>query len=222
MTATERSSGVQELIDRLREKGVEEGHAQAAALVDDARQRATTILAEARQEASELLQQARDEAANIRAAGDAALRLAARDTLLALQEEMSDLFGKQVRRLASHCLQDEPFMQRLILEIAGRAVPKESSHTLEFLLPDNVLPPEEARREMQAAREGSLCHFVLSLSSQMMREGVTFGVADDDTPGIRVKMIEEDVEISFNEEAITEFLLQHLLPRFRAIVDGSD
>ena len=62
---------------------------------------------------------------------------------------------------------------------------------------------------------------MLSLSGEMMREGVTFGVAADDTPGVTVKMVDEDVEISFNDQAIAEFLLRHLLPRFRAMMDGT-
>ena len=59
MTEKERSSGVQELIDHLREKGVEEGKEQADQLVADARRRATEMLDKARREAEEILQHAR-------------------------------------------------------------------------------------------------------------------------------------------------------------------
>ena len=61
---------------------------------------------------------------------------------------------------------------------------------------------------------------MLALAGEMLREGVTVGIADDDTPGVTVKMVDEDVEISFNEKTIAEFLLRHLLPRFRAMMDG--
>ena len=69
MTETQRSSGVQELIDRLRERGVEEGKEQAEQLLADVRQQAAQMLDQARQEAAETLQNAREEADNIRAAG---------------------------------------------------------------------------------------------------------------------------------------------------------
>ena len=220
MTEKERSSGVQELIDRLREKGVEEGKEQADHLVADSRRRATEMLDKARREAAEILQHAREEADSLRAAGEDALRLAGRDAVLALKEETSEQFSNQVRQLVSHCLRDDQFMQRLILEIAGRAVPKDTRQPLELLLPEEVVPPEEVRRQAKKAKEGTLSHFVLALAGKMMREGVSFGVADDDTPGVTVKMVNEDVEITFNDKAITEFLLRHLLPRFRTMMNG--
>ena len=61
---------------------------------------------------------------------------------------------------------------------------------------------------------------MLALAGDMLRDGVSFGVAADNTPGVTVRMVNEDVEISFNERAITEFLLRHLLPRFRTLMDG--
>ncbi len=220
MSEKEQSSGVQELIDRLREKGVEEGKEQADLFVADARRRATEMLDKARWETAEILQHAREEADSLRAAGEDALHLAGRDAVLALKEEISEQFANQVRRLVSHRLRDDQFMQRLILEIAGRAVPKDTKQPLELLLPEEVLPPEEVQRQVKGAKEGTLSHFVLGLTAEMMRKGVTFGVADDDTPGVTVKMVDEDVEIVFNEKAITEFLLRHLLPRFRTMMDG--
>ena len=220
MTEKERSSGVQDLIDRLRENGVAEGKEQADQLVADARRRATEILDKARQEAAEILDRTRKEADSLRAAGEDALRLAGRDAVLALKEEVSQQFASQVRQLVSHHLRDDKFMQRLILEIAGRAVPKDSEQPLEFLLPEEVVPPDEVRRQAKGAKEGTLSHFVLALAGEMMREGVTFGVAADNTPGVTVRIVDKDVEITFNEEAITEFLLRHLLPRFRTMMNG--
>ena len=220
MTEKQRSSGVQELIDRLREEGVEEGTVQADQLVTDARRRATTMLDEARQEATEILQHAREEADNLRKAGEDALQLASRDAVLALKEEISKHFADQIRQLVSHSLRDEKFMQRLVLEIAGRAVPKDTKQPLELLLSEEVAPLEEVQRQAKDAKDGTLTHFTLGMASEMMREGVSCGVAEDDTPGLTVRMIDEDVDIVFNEKAITEFLLRHLLPRFRGVMDG--
>ena len=220
MTEKERSSGVQELIDRLREKGVQEGKEQADQLMAEARRRATEMLDKARQEAAEIVQQARMEADRLRAAGEEALRLAGRDAVLALKEEISEQFSSQVRRLVSGCLRDEQFVQRLILEIAGRAVPKDNSQPLELLLPEEMVPPQQVGCQAKEAKEGTLSHFVLALAGDLLREGVTFGVAADDRPGVTVKMVDEDVEITFDDKAVTEFLLRHLLPRFRTMMDG--
>jgi V/A-type H+-transporting ATPase subunit E len=220
MTEEERSSGVQELIARLRERGVEEGKEQAGQLLADARQQATSILDQARQEAEEILQHARKEADRVRAAGEEALRLAGRDAVLALKEEISERFADQVRRLVSHSLSDEQFVERLILEIAGRAVPKDCKQPLELLLPEDMVPLEELRRHPEEATEGTLSHFVLGLAGDMMREGVTFGSTADNSCGISVKMVNDDVEVTLDDKAIARLLLHHLLPRFRAMMEG--
>jgi len=221
MTEKEQSSGVQELIDRLREKGVEEGREQAEQLLAESRRRASQTLDEARAEAAQIVQRAKEEADGLRAAGEEALRLAGRDAVLALKEEISDKFSSQIRRLVSACLRDEQFIQRLILEIAGRSVPRDSKEPMELLLPEDVgASLEDARCQAKEAKEGTLNHFVLALAGDMLRDGVSFGVAADNTPGVTVRMVEEDVEISFNEKAVTEFLLRHLLPRFRSLMDG--
>jgi len=220
MTEKERSSGVQELIDRLREKGVEEGKEQADQLLAEARRRAAEMLDEARREAAHIVQRAKEEADGLRAAGEEALRLAGRDAVLALKEEISDKFSSQIRRLVSACLRDEQFIQRLILEIAGRSVPQDGKEPMELLLPEDVGALTDAGCQAKEAKEGTLNHFVLALAGDMLRDGVSFGVAADNTPGVTVRMVNEDVEISFNEKAITEFLLRHLLPRFRTLMDG--
>ncbi len=221
MTEKEQSSGVQELIDRLRDKGVEEGKEQADQILAEARRRASEMLDEARQEAAHIVQRAKEEADGLRAAGEDALRLAGRDAVLALKEEISDKFSSQIRRLVSACLRDEQFIQRLILEIAGRSVPQDSKEPMELLLPEDVgASLKDSGCQAKEAKEGTLCHFVLALAGDMLRDGVSFGVAADNTPGVTVRMVNEDVEISFNEKAITEFLLRHLLPRFRTLMDG--
>ena len=176
MTEKERSSGVQELIDRLREQGVEEGNEQAEQLLADARHQAAKLLDQARKEAAETLQHARKEADRFQAAGEQALYLAGRDAVLALKEEISQRFADQVRHLVSHSLSDEQFVERLILEIAGRAVPQDNQQPLELLLPEEMVPLEQLRRHPEEATEGTLSHFVLALAGDLMRQGVTFGV----------------------------------------------
>jgi V/A-type H+-transporting ATPase subunit E len=55
----------------------------------------------------------------------------------------------------------------------------------------------------------------------MLREGVGFGVAEDGKPGILVKLVGEDMQIDLTEGAISQLLLRHMLPRFRAVLHGA-
>ena len=64
-------------------------------------------------------------------------------------------------------------------------------------------------------------HFVLSLGGGMLREGMSFGVADDGEAGVRLRLVDEDVQVNLTETAVTDLLLRHMLPRFRALLSGA-
>jgi V/A-type H+-transporting ATPase subunit E len=218
-TQESQSSGVQELIDQLRQKGVEQGREEADALVADARQKAVEILDKARQEAEQICSAARQEAERTRQAGEEALRLAGRDAVLKLREAVGEDFEKKVQCLVSHTLGDQEFLKKLILEIARKAVPEESAGPMEVLLPDNLATVEELCGEPEELKPGTLSHFVLGLAGDVVREGLSFRVADDDTPGVRVRLVDDDVQIELTDETISALLMDHLVPRFRAIME---
>lgn len=217
----ERSSGVQELIDRLRAQGVEEGQQQAEAIVAEARRRAAELLDQAKAEAEKTVERARGEAKQLQAAGEEALRLAGRDAVLALKAALTDRFRSQLRRLVTKALADEAFLEKLILSIAGRTVPQGAGQELEILLPEQVVSVESLRQDPEGARQSSLGKFVAALAGDMVRQGISFSVSDEHTAGIVVKVAGEDLNIQLDDQAVGALLLKHLLPRFRALMEGA-
>ena len=213
------SSGVEELIGRLREQGVEEGKAQADALMEQTRLKAEQRLNDARREADSLLCQAREEADQTKRAGEEAVRLAVRDAMLRLKSEMVDQFADRVRRLVTRELQDGDFLKQLILEIGGRSAPL-TSQSAQLLLPEDAIGLEQLRRDPEEVKEGNLSHFVATLTKEMLRDGLEIGTRDDTAAGIRIQLLGENVDIELTDEAIGELLLRHLVPRFRAIMEG--
>ncbi len=217
----ERSSGVQELIDRLRAQGVEEGQQQAEAIVAEARRRAAELLDQAKAEAEKTVERARGEAKQLQAAGEEALRLAGRDAVLALKAEITDRFRSHLRRLVTKTLADEAFLEKLILSIAGRTVPQGAGQELEILLPEQVVSVEALREDPGAARQSPLGKFVAGLAGEMLREGITFSTTDESAAGLAVRVVGEDLEIQLDDEAVGALLLAHLLPRFRTLMEGA-
>jgi len=216
------SSGVQDLIDQLQEQGVERGKQEAEKIVADARHQADTTLQAASAEAERILSHAREEARRTKAAGEDALRLACRDAVLKLQEAIGQDFESKVRRLVSHTLGDQKFLRELILAVASRAMEDRSDGAAQVLLPGSLVTVEELQAKPEDLTEGTLSHFVLGLSGDILREGLSFGVAADNASGVRVRLVDEDVEIELTEETITSLLMQHLVPRFRAIMLRED
>lgn len=213
------SAGVESLIGRLRDEGIAQGRGHAEALVSAAQQQAADLVAEARREAETILARAAQEAAKLRAGGEDAIRLAMRDTILSLEGDLLRGFLERLRRLVKGTLADPAFLQRVILAVAGRAAP--AGERAEVQLPADLVSLEDLQGKPEEATPGTLMHFVLSLGGDMLREGMSFGVTEDGEAGIRVRLVDEDVRIDLTESAMSELLLRHMLPRFRALLRGA-
>jgi V/A-type H+/Na+-transporting ATPase subunit E len=218
------SSGVEALIDRLRAEGVEVGRAEAARIVAEARRQAGSIVQEAQTQAQEILRKAREGADRTQAAGEEALRVAMRDVVLKMKGHLSTRFSEEVRRLVAADMRQEAFLERLILEVAGRArreAAMDEAQALEVLLPVGVVALDELRRRPEELREGSLSHFVLSVANNVLRDGVSFGTAAELGGGIRIRLQQGEIQVDLTPERVAEVLLEHLHPRFRAILEGT-
>ena len=213
------AAGVDALIGRLRDEGITEGRGQADALVEAAKLEAAELLAKAQREAEAVVAKATDEAAKLKAGGEDAIRLAMRDTILALEGDMLEAFAERLQRLVKGALSDPAFLQKAILEIAGRAAPQ--AERGEILLPAELVSLEDLRSKPESAKPGTLMHFVLSLGGEILREGMSFGVSDSGEAGIRVRLVDEDLQIDVTESSVTELLLKHMLPRYRALLRGA-
>jgi len=214
------SAGVDKLIDRLRDDGIAQGRSQAQALVTAAQKQASDIVATAQRQADSILVNAKEEAGKLKAAGEHAVALAMRDTILSLEGEVVKEFRNELVQLIKGLLADPAFLQRLILEVASKAAPASTGKRVELLLPAEIVSLEDLQRKPEQATPGTLMHFVLSLGGGMLREGISFGVTDDGEAGIRVRLVDDDVRIDLTESAISELLLRHMLPRFRALLRG--
>ena len=215
------SSGVEELIEKLRQQGVDKGQQEASKLVEDAEHRADWLLSQAHQEAEQIVSKARAAANNLRQSGEDALRIAARDMHLEVRETLSHSFSDQVERLVAQQMDNEAFMRKLILSLVDKASQDHGitdADKMEVLLPDDFIGLDELRRNPKEYREGVLSQFVQSLAAEQMREGISFDLHDGQ--GIRVRLSGEEVEVDLSADAIAKLLLKHLQPRFRAIIEG--
>jgi len=217
------SSGVDELIAKLRDEGVSAGRAEADSIVGDARAQAKKILDNANADARDRIEVARKESDAYRAAGEAALKTAMRDTVLDMKTALMERFSSDLKRLVSHQMQDPEVLKQMILEVAGRTRADGEvgdADELEVLLPEEVVGLEELRVNPEELRKGRLTKFVLGLTGEMLREGVAFSGSQDIAAGIQIQLKDKDITLDLTEKAVAALLLQHLQPRFRAILEG--
>jgi V/A-type H+-transporting ATPase subunit E len=213
------SAGVEGLIRRLREEGIAKGQSEAGAILAAAQLEAADLVAQAGVTAESIVAAAKAQAEKVKAGGEDAVKLAMRDTILALEGDMLRAFSERLRRLVSGVLAEPAFLQRLILQVAGRAT--RGVENGEILLPAEMVSLDDLQKKPESVEPGTLMHFVLSLGGEELREGMRFGVANDEESGIRVRVAGDDLQIDLTESAVHGLLLQHLLPRYRALLRGA-
>jgi len=221
--AQQTASGVEALISRLREEGVSAGRGEAERIVADAQTRAREILGKAEAEAKAKVAEARSDADKLRRAGEDALRVAMRDTVLDLREQIAQKFAGEIVRAISLATRDEELLKRMILAVAARARDEgniDDVDAVQVILPRAAVGLDELRRNPEELREGSLASFVAASTGSILREGVTFGRADDEEGGIRAVLGDRGVTIDLTDKALADVLLTHLQPRFRALLEG--
>ena len=215
--ATPASSGVQDLIARIRDEGVESGREEAERILAEARSQAAKLLDDARSEVEEMRQKARGEIETEKAAALEALKLAARDTGLRLEAEVVSAFENTVKRLVSPTTRDPEVVRALLLVLAGHAVEDFVKDQQLRVFVSEALFKEVGESADLDARIGEA---VLGITGDMLREGVEIVPARDVEGGARVRLVGENLEIDLTEDTVHKVLLRHLLPRFRRILEG--
>ncbi|WP_179379329.1 hypothetical protein [Jannaschia marina] len=213
------SKGVEALLERLRADGVAAGEAEAARLTAEAKTEAARVLRDATADAEALKTSARRETDAYRKAGEEALEIAMRDAVLTMKSGLMRQFEADVRAMVTQASADPDTIRDMVLEVAGRARPAGDDGAA-VILPAEVVGPDAIRADPGSVRGSRLTGFVLGLTAEMLREGIELHAAEDLEAGIRVRVDGEDLEIDLSDAAIASLLMQHLQPRFRAVMEG--
>ncbi|RLA05004.1 MAG: hypothetical protein DRQ47_02250 [Gammaproteobacteria bacterium] len=217
------SIGVESLINRLRAEGVGAGQAESEKIISEAQKKVALIKSQAQQEAEEIVSSARKEAEALKTAGHDALMLAGRDAHLKLREVVMERFNEEVQRLVGDVMAPEPFMEKLILQVAGRVRDEsglDKEDKLAIKLPEKIISIDDLRKNPEELKEGTLAHFVLSIMASLLKEGISYQPSGNINAGLKVYLDNGNVEVDLSDEAITAVLLEHLQPRFRALLEG--
>ena len=187
------SSGVDALIAKLRDQGVSAGRGEADKIIAAAKAEAKKIVDKAQAEAKAHIEAAHKEGDAYQSAGEEAVKTAMRDTVLDMKSRLMQRFGADVRRLAADELTHHDTLKQMILELVGRAradTGVDKAGEVEVILPEKVAGLEELRKNPAELQKGLATRYVLGLSDEMLREGVTFSASDDVKAGIKIRMVE--------------------------------
>ncbi|MTI13941.1 hypothetical protein [Sansalvadorimonas verongulae] len=214
------SVGVQELIEKLRNQGVSSGRDKADELVDNAKSEAASIVADAKKEADAILVQAKKEAEFTLKSGEEALEMAGRNAVLEMKGYLMERFSARISEAVSNEMTDQGVLQKVILEVAGRSG-LQGEKSVEAVLPSKIIGVDELRANPEDVKEGTLAYFVVRNAREMLTDGVSFAVSDDQQSGVTFRLKDKNIELELDDNAVSEMLLKHLQPRFRAVLEGT-
>jgi len=221
MTEQEQSKtgvGVQDLVDRIRDMGVLAANEKAAKIIRDAEAKSAKMLADAKREVEQLREKARIEIEANHAAALEALKLSARDTMLQLKAKVSSAFEVFVQRLVTSATRDEQFIKSIVLVLASH-VEKEliGDKEIQILISESILTGKPNEKLGIHTKQ-----IILGLSSEMLRAGVELIPSSEIEGGASVRLVKDKLEIDLSDKAISRLLYQRILPRFQAILEGSE
>ena len=209
-------SGVQNLVDRIRDQGVLADNEKANKILRDAELKSAKMLADAKLEIEKLRETARLEIEANHAAALEALKLSARDAMLQLKAKVSSEFEVFVQRLVTSATRDEQFIKAIVLVLAGH-VQEEliEDKDIQIMLSESILTGKLSEELGERAKQT-----ILSLSSEMLRQGVELIPSSDIQGGANVRLVKDKLEIDLSDKAIASLLYQRMMPRFQAILEG--
>jgi V/A-type H+/Na+-transporting ATPase subunit E len=218
------SHNVESLIERLKNNGVQAGRTEADNIMKQAQEQADKMINDARDEADLLISNANKKIQQEKQAAMDALELAARNMRLELRQRMISRFKEEVKRLVHKELDNESIIRQIILLLAvdtAEQLQKFKDSQIEIQLPEKALDFDKIRNNPKLLENDPLKKLVQGATSEMLRAGMNLKVNTDKREvGIKVRIVGEDIELDLTEEAITEILLKHLQPRFRALLEG--
>ena len=213
--------GVDTLIARLRSDGITAGTQEAERIVAEAKTEAAKLLAAAKTDADKALSDARRASDRYQTAGKEALNTAMRDAVLTMKSTLMAKFEIDVQRMVCKTLADPEMLKQMVLELVGRAREDTGANEgAEVILPAQVVGPDAIRENADDIQSGKLTKFVLGLSQKMLQDGITLHASDDLQGGIKAKLDKDDILLDLSDGAIASLLMQHLQPRFRAVLEG--
>ncbi|WP_051333662.1 hypothetical protein [Aliagarivorans marinus] len=210
------SQGIDQLAHTLREQGVKAGRTEARKMIIDAQTQSDSVIADARKRAGQIISEANKEAEFISNAGKQALHLAERNALLSMKSYLQERFAEQLHSCVEQAMSDPELLSKMILEVAGQNAIAEGEQ-VEVLLPAQPLSKQQLA---ESAEDCELNAFVKARTKEMLNQGVSIQVGEQGSQDLLFRIQDKDIEVNLGTESVSQMLLSHLQPRFRALLEG--
>src|SRR3989338_6779919 len=198
------SQQVQELIDKIKEEGIQAADQKAREIEEQAKRNAQGTLDEANKRAQELISDAQENIRKKQEASRTALQQASRDTLLSLKKEIQKLLHKVIVTHVADALTPEK-LSDIIAEIVHKSAEAKSADAGVEV----VLSP----KDLKELRDG----FLAKLQKQL-KHPVHFHASEDVGKGFTISFDQGKSSFDFSEAALAEYLIVYLNEELAALL----
>ncbi len=185
------AQNVQELINKIKQDGLEVAQKKAQDIEAAAQKKADEIIATAKTQAHQMISDAKTAQKQLEDSSRAALRQVARDTVLALKQEIIHILTGIIRKEAGAALQSDQTTQ-LIVELIKAFAADQGTGGVEIAMNEN------SRNRLEKDLLGKL--------QKEMKTSVVIKTAEDVTGGFTISFDDGKSCFDFSEDALVEFL----------------
>ena len=196
---------IQGLLNRIQSEGIEKAEAEKKEILDSAKQQAEAILAKAKADADEIIKAANADAEVSERRGKAAIQQAARDTLLALQNDFQKRLETIVRESLGAAMTPE-VMAQIVVKMAEKYLSEGDNGTVEILL-----SAEEAAALEAGLKAGLLAD---------LKAKPEIRLSNNLSSGLKIGIKGSDLFFDFSDDALTEVICDFAGPKLAAAIKG--
>lgn len=189
------------LIEKIKKDGIQEAQKEASRILNEAKANASKIVEEAKKEAKEIIEEAKREVERTQLNAEAAIKQAARDTILTTKEKIIELFNRALLQEVSVSLEPE-FVAGLIKYIVENWVDKRNVE---------VLVSQEDVSKLEALLREKL--------REELKEAIEIKPDPSIAKGFKIGLKGENLYYDFTDETMTEILKSYLTPSVRNILE---
>ncbi len=193
---------LQSLLERVQKEGVERANAEAEKIIAAAKAKAQGIVEEAQAKAKEIVAKADADAQAFAERGRKAVEQAGRDTIIAVQEAITNLLRQILLREVGKAMSSD--FLRTSLESFIKAYAAAGGQRLEVLVP--------------AAQQKELQDYFLRRLAAEAQKGLQIKADAGLAAGFRVSVSNQNLQHDFSAEAVAESLAALLRPALAELV----
>ena len=196
---------LQSLLERIQKDGVEKANSERDKILADAKTAAEKIIADAEKKSDEIRKQSEKDVKRNEERAANTIRQAARDVILALNEELQKRLKNVVKECAGDAMTPE-MMGKLILAMqeAYIADAGNAESGIEILLNKKDLA------EMEKLVKGALL--------ENLKATPEISIGHDFTAGLKIGFKGNDLFFDFSDEVLSEIICTYVGPRLAGII----